>query len=165
MSLTINHELLAMIQSAAAAYKLPWELVHAICETESTLHPDATRYEPNYRWLVGNPVTMSPTEREGQMTSWGLMQVMGAVAREYGFEGPFEDLKRPAVSLFYGCLHLRRFKAKYGGWPDAISAYNQGSPRRKGGTFGPYMNQQYVDKVLRAWNNLEIAIPLKESEI
>lgn len=33
------------------------------------------------------------------------------------------------------------------------------------GQIGPYVNQSYVDKVLRVWNNLEVAIPLKNTEV
>lgn len=164
--MTMDHdELMTFIKAAAARRSLPWELVYAICQVESSLNPAATRHEPRYRWLVGDNETMSPTERQGQMTSWGLMQVMGAVARELGHIGPFEDLLHPPTGLFYGCLHLRRFRAKYDLWPDVIAAYNAGSPRRVAGQIGPYVNQSYVDKVLRVWNNLEVAIPLKNTEV
>ena len=154
-----------LIKSAAVRRSLPWELVYAICQVESSLNPSATRHEPHYRWLVGDHETMSHTERHDQMTSWGLMQVMGAVARELGHTGPLSDLLNPATGLFYGCLHLRRFKAKYEVWPDVIAAYNAGSPRRVAGQIGPYVNQSYVDKVLAAWNSLEVAIPIKDTEI
>ena len=160
-----NAELTTLIKAAAARRSLPWELVYAICQVESSLNPSAIRHEPRYRWLVGDNETMSPTERQDQMTSWGLMQVMGAVARELGHTGPLSDLLDPPTGLFYGCLHLRRFRAKYDIWPDVIAAYNAGSPRRVAGQIGPYVNQSYVDKVLAAWNNLEVAIPLKDSEV
>ena len=160
-----NAELTTLIKSAASRRSLPWELVYAICQVESSLNPSAIRHEPHYRWLVGDNETMSPTERQDQMTSWGLMQVMGAVARELGHTGPLSDLLDPPTGLFYGCLHLRRFRAKYDIWPDVIAAYNAGSPRRVAGQIGPYVNQSYVDKVLAAWNNLEVAIPLKDSEV
>ena len=158
-------ELTTIIKAAASRRSLPWELVYAICQVESSLNPSAIRHEPHYRWLVGDNETMSPTERHEQMTSWGLMQVMGAVARELGHTGPLSDLLDPPTGLFYGCLHLRRFRAKYDIWPDVIAAYNAGSPRRVAGQIGPYVNQSYVDKVLAAWNNLEVAIPLKDSEV
>ena len=160
-----NDELITLIKSAAARRSLPWELVYAICQVESSLNPTAIRHEPRYRWLVGDNETMSPAERQDQMTSWGLMQVMGAVARELGHTGLLSDLLDPPTGLFYGCLHLRRFRAKYDIWPDVIAAYNAGSPRRVAGQIGPYVNQSYVDKVLAAWNNLEVAIPLKDSEV
>ena len=160
-----NAELTTLIKAAASRRSLPWELVYAICQVESSLNPSAVRHEPRYRWLVGDNETMSPIERQDQMTSWGLMQVMGAVARELGHTGPLSDLLDPPTGLFYGCLHLRRFRAKYDIWPDVIAAYNAGSPRRVAGQIGPYVNQSYVDKVLAAWNNLEVAIPLKDSEV
>lgn len=160
-----NTELTTLIRAAASRRSLPWELVYAICQVESSLNPSAIRHEPRYRWLVGDNETLSPTERQDQMTSWGLMQVMGAVARELGHTGPLSDLLDPPTGLFYGCLHLRRFRAKYDIWPDVIAAYNAGSPRRVAGQIGPYVNQSYVDKVLAAWNNLEVAIPLKDSEV
>ena len=160
-----NTELTTLIKAAASRRSLPWELVYSICQVESSLNPSAIRHEPRYRWLVGDNETMSPTERQDQMTSWGLMQVMGAVARELGHTGPLSDLLDPPTGLFYGCLHLRRFRAKYDIWPDVIAAYNAGSPRRVAGQIGPYVNQSYVDKVLAAWNNLEVAIPLKDSEV
>lgn len=160
-----NTELTTLIKAAASRRSLPWELVYAICQVESSLNPSAIRHEPRYRWLVGDNETMSPTERQDQMTSWGLMQVMGAVARELGHTGPLSALLDPPTGLFYGCLHLRRFRAKYDIWPDVIAAYNAGSPRRVAGQIGPYVNQSYVDKVLAAWNNLEVAIPLKDSEV
>ena len=160
-----NTELTTLIKAAASRRSLPWELVYAICQVESSLNPTAIRHEPRYRWLVGDNETMSPAERQDQMTSWGLMQVMGAVARELGHTGPLSDLLDPPTGLFYGCLHLRRFRAKYDIWPDVIAAYNAGSPRRVAGQIGPYVNQSYVDKVLAAWNNLEVAIPLKDSEV
>lgn len=160
-----NTELTTLIKAAASRRSLPWELVYAICQVESSLNPSAIRHEPRYRWLVGDNETMSPTERQDQMTSWGLMQVMGAVARELGHTGPLSDLLDPPTGLFYGCLHLRRFRAKYDIWPDVIAAYNAGSPRRVAGQIGSYVNQSYVDKVLAAWNNLEVAIPLKDSEV
>ena len=160
-----NDELTTLIKSAASRRSLPWELVYAICQVESSLNPSAIRHEPHYRWLVGDNETMSPTERHEQMTSWGLMQVMGAVARELGLTGPLSDLLDPPTGLLYGCLHLRRFRAKYDIWPDVIAAYNAGSPRRVAGQIGSYVNQSYVDKVLAAWNNLEVAIPLKDSEV
>ena len=111
---------------------------------------------------------MDPTERIGQMCSWGIMQVMGAVAREHGFTGKPSDFPKLCTipdGLLYGCLHLVKFRARYSAWPDVIASYNAGSPRRSLGPDGPYMNQSYVDKVIREWQKLEHQIPLKESEV
>ena len=162
---TSTPDLRALIKSIARDFDLPWEMVEAIAVTESSLNPYALRYEPQYKYLylLDERSTLSPTERIGQMCSWGLMQVMGAVAREHGFKGYFPQLCDPVVGLRYGCLHVTKFRAKYGDWHDVIAAYNAGSPRRT--DLNVYVNQFYVNKVLTAWNQLEVPIPLKETEI
>ena len=134
---------------------------------ESSLDPGVFRYEPAYKYLylLDDKSQLSPTERIGQMCSWGLMQVMGAVARELGYTQSFPKLCYPAVGLRYGCLHLHKFKSKYSAWPDVIASYNAGSPRRSLGPGSPYFNQSYVDKVLAEWDRLEPTIPIKETEI
>ena len=85
-----KQDLQDLVKTEAPAYGLPWEAVYAFVMTESSGNEYAMRHEPHYRWLFGQ--NHSPTERIGQMTSWGLMQVMGAVAREYGFSGHFPAL-------------------------------------------------------------------------
>jgi hypothetical protein len=82
----------------------------------------------------------------GQQASWGLMQPMGAVARENGFAGKFLNaLHDPALNIAIGCKHLagyaRRYLGKYG-WPGVLRAYNG----------GPYAvvhntNPEYPEKV------------------
>lgn len=151
-----------IIEAAALSAGLPRELVHAICTVESSMNPWAIRYEPSYRWLYGNHETMTDTERTGQKMSWGLMQVMGAVAREYGFTGWFPSLCDPSIGLKYGCKHLAKFYARHKNWPDTIASYNAGSPRRTDD--GRYVNQSYVDMVLRIWDEHEMHVPIKQTE-
>ena len=151
-----------IIKAAANEAEVPVEAVLAMCQVESSMNPWAIRYEPNYRWLYGRTDSMSETERTGQMMSWGLMQIMGAVAREHGFTGWFPNLCEPAIGVKYGAKHLARFYARYQNWQDAIASYNAGSPRRGGN--GLYVNQLYVDAVLREWDRLERHIPLKAEE-
>lgn len=156
----INQVLGDLIKRVAAAHDLPWALVQAVVMTESSGNTWAYRYEPHYRYLVGSDLAV--TEQVGQQTSWGLMQVMGAVARELGFTGWFPALCAPETGLLYGCKHLRRAYDRYQHWQNAISTYNQGSPRK---TYdGQYANQPYVDVVLRYWDALDNSVPLKESE-
>lgn len=164
---TSTPDLRATIKSIARDFDLPWELIEAFATVESSLNPWALRYEPQYKYLylLDDRSHLSPTERVGQMCSWGLMQVMGAVAREYGFKGYFPQLCDPVVGLRYGCLHVTKFRAKYGQWSDVIAAYNAGSPRREPTNPWSYVNQFYVNKVLTVWNGLEVPIPLKETEI
>ena len=165
-----------LIQSAAAGAALPPLLLIAIIEQESDGNVWAWNPEPRYRYLwdvqFNRPFrTLTEAERAsetpsrdfpclggdrdqewwGQCASWGLMQVMGAVAREHGFRGAYlTELCEPETNLEYGCRHLAalrdRFHAAHG-WPGVVAAYNAGSPRRVG-VDGPYENQSYVDEVM-----------------
>jgi soluble lytic murein transglycosylase-like protein len=121
---------------------------------ESNNNKYAVRYEDLYQWTV-KPYSdyhwYDNTEEVGQKTSWGYMQIMGGVARKLGFEERFlSQLVEPKYGIKYGCIHLKNFYDKYGNWQDAISSYNQGSPRKDSN--GNYINQNYVDKVLEYWN-------------
>lgn len=131
---------------------IPPALVLGIIETESGGNPCAARYEQNYRWTI--PSARRPgnctqnTETVMQKTSWGLMQVMGAVAREYGYSGWLNSLTDPETNITVGVTHLeklhKRFFKKHG-MGGVIAAYNAGSPRV--GTDGKFVNQKYVDLV------------------
>lgn len=155
-------QLQALITQHPDRGDLPVECVLAVCMVESGCRPWAYRYEPHYKWLVGEPANLTPSERIGQMISWGLMQVMGGVAREHAFVGSFPELCDPQVGLKYGMLHLRKFWAKYQTWPETIVSYNAGHPVKKEGQF---VNQLYLDKVLKYWNFFEHQIPIKDSEV
>jgi soluble lytic murein transglycosylase-like protein len=89
---TPPQDLLTLAQDAAQAHGLWPELVCAIIEQESDWDRWAVRYEPMFykRYIV--PLTTKSAglpESEARMRaiSWGLMQVMGQVAREHGFLG------------------------------------------------------------------------------
>lgn len=152
-----------LIKGLAPHHNLPWELVAAIVLTESSFDPWAVRYEPQYKYLVGSEETLSATERTTQMMSWGLMQVMGGVARERGLKGPLSQLCEPTIGLTYGMLHLARYRTRHpASWADTIASYNAGRPIMRD---GKYLNQGYVDKVLSRWHIFERPIPLKESEV
>ena len=128
---------------------IPVSCIRAVCLVESSNNEWAYRFEPQYKYLSGNKLTMTATERNGQMVSWGLMQVMGGVAREHGFTAWLPELCRPQLGLKYGIMHLRTYYHKYGFWPDAIASYNAGAPRKGGDDM--YYNQEYVNKVMAAW--------------
>ena len=150
-------DLTQLIEMHTDRAELPVACVKAVCFTESGFVEWAYRFEPRYRWLVGDVEAMTPTERTGQMISWGLMQVMGGVAREHGYTGDLPKLCDPFTGLKYGLLHLRKFYAKYQDWPDTLASYNAGSPKK--GADGKYYNQSYVDRVLRYWAQFEKAMP------
>ena len=166
------------IRTVSDLYSLPYGLVHAVVVIESGGETSAWNPEPKYCWfwdvrrrapfrrplplelesktpppdfpcLAGDP----DQEWWAQQASWGLMQVMGAVARELGCKLPYlTALCRPEVGLDYGCRYLRVLQDRYmdsAGWNGIIAAYNAGSPRR--GVDGAFVNQGYVDKVRGVW--------------
>ncbi|WP_111745582.1 lytic transglycosylase domain-containing protein [Salinisphaera orenii] len=72
------------------------------------------------------------TEWLHQRTSWGLMQIMGAVAREHGLKGPIPGLCDAQTGIEYGCRHLARLRDRFyqsHGWAGVLDAYNDGTPR------------------------------------
>lgn len=165
-----------LIEAAANRHGLPLALVRAIVHVESGFNAWAWNPEPQYRYLVDvrtskpfRTLTAAESASEippidfpclagdrdqewwGQQASWGLMQLMGAVARERGFTGPYlPQLTDPVSNLEFGCAHLalllRRFGATYG-TDGAIAAYNTGGPTRQPGSAGDI----YVRKVRAAW--------------
>lgn len=135
-----------LIEKYAARHKLYPATVYGVCMAESSMDPKATRYEPDYRWLYQPEAYDFISEIHWQKTSLGLMQVMGAVLREYGYKPSLQSiLSSPSNQLDYGCRHLSAKIRKYGAI-NGIAAYNTGSPRWGNGKL---VNQEYVDKVLR----------------
>lgn len=141
-----------LIKAAAAVEGLPWELVAAHVAVESSFIPTQVRYEPGWRYLhfprehASKLFASVETETATQMCSWGLGQIMGSVAREYGFERWLPELCDPKTGLQYMCKHLKKFWIQYGGDQASVSAaYNGGSARKTEG--GLFVNQVYVDKI------------------
>jgi len=161
----------------AAEQQLPPALVLAVVEVESGGDVCAWRAEPAYRYLWdvvhGRPfrrVTASESASEtppwdfytrvgsrttewwGQQASWGPMQIMGAVAREYGFAGHFPNLCG-VHGVHYAATHMAmlrdRFLSRYG-WPGVVAAYNAGSVRWADSHETRFTNQTYVDKITQA---------------
>jgi soluble lytic murein transglycosylase-like protein len=129
----------AIVAAAANAAGLEPSLVAAIVLQESGGNPLAIRHESEYRWLWPSSAKVVPppgvslaTEIAQQRTSWGLLQVMGATAREHGCREPFLTalIADPALGLRFGCLYLASLFARFpgAGREGAISAYNAGHP-------------------------------------
>src|SRR5712692_5955899 len=84
---------LVTLARPAAAQSLDPALVCAVVEQESAWNPWAIRYEPLFfakyvaSLYTNNKVSASEAYARG--FSWGLMQVMGQVARETGFDALF----------------------------------------------------------------------------
>jgi soluble lytic murein transglycosylase-like protein len=139
-----------LIIAAAQSHGLDPCVVKAIVRKESGFNTYAIRYEPAFleRYVPLNLNIFKSvddmTERIQHATSWGLMQIMGAVARERGFTEPFcSALCDPAKGLDFGCRHLAVKKRKYPNGYDYIAAYNQGDNRKgldgRSKNFGTYV--------------------------
>jgi soluble lytic murein transglycosylase-like protein len=129
---TPPENLLALARETAAAHALDAALVCAVIEQESAWNPWALRYEPAFyaRYVAplcaGNALT--PTEAQARAFSWGLMQVMGQVARENGFAGRYlAELCDPAAGIAVGCAVLaKRLATAKGDLIRGLLAWNGG---------------------------------------
>jgi soluble lytic murein transglycosylase-like protein len=126
----IPTHLVALARKAAAAQSLDPALVCAVVEQESAWNPWSMRYEPAFfakyvaSLYTNNKVSASEAYARG--FSWGLMQVMGQVARENGFDALFlSALCDPEQCLAVGCKVLRKkFDAMAGDTTRALLAWN-----------------------------------------
>ena len=97
-------EIVVLARSIADLHGLDETLVCAVVEQESAWDTHAMRYEPAFRTRYVAPLGLSPTEEIARSISWGLMQVMGQVAREHGFTGKFlSALGDPSIGITIGC--------------------------------------------------------------
>lgn len=124
-TITERKELVALI---AAMSKLDPVIVMAVCEQESGWYQFATRYEPAFFARYIAQMQLSETEKHARAFSYGLMQVMGQVARELGFTGPsLAELTDPYTGIRYGCMKLREcFDRRNGQLEEALLLYNGG---------------------------------------
>jgi len=150
----MNDDLLALVDRYSAQFSLDKNLVKAICKTESGWISYRTKYEKNWNYLY-LPLRYSQalgidlaTECMMQSCSWGLMQIMGSVAREQGLDDYIPKLCLPEVGLLYGCKKLAILSNKFKNMSDTVSAYNQGGAYRVSDSKSEYKNQAYVATVL-----------------
>jgi len=121
-------ELVVLARTIATEHGLDPALVCAVVEQESAWDAYAIRYEPGFRARYVAPLELPPTEEIARSISWGLLQVMGQVAREHGFQGHFlSALSDPAVGLAIGCAVLAAKLANGGGIvPRGLALWNGG---------------------------------------
>ena len=135
-------ELFPLIERAAARHKLDPHILGGLVCQESGGDTWAARPEPLYRWLFGDqaherrrlkiPLWRSlQQDHYMQRVSYGLCQVMGAVAREYGHSGYLTELCRPKTGLDYGAKHLKNKLRQVGGdLNKALLLYNGGGDKQ-----------------------------------
>jgi soluble lytic murein transglycosylase-like protein len=130
--MAVPSQLIVLARKAAAAQSLDPALVCAVVEQESAWNPWALRYEPlffaKYVATLYTNNKISASEAYARGFSWGLMQVMGQVARETGFDGLFlSALCDPEEGLAVGCKVLRKkLDAMAGDTMRGLLAWNGG---------------------------------------
>jgi soluble lytic murein transglycosylase-like protein len=136
-------ELIALAHTAAKSHSLWPELVCAIVEQESSWNRWAVRYEQAFydRYVapaIARGALRDETEARARAFSWGLMQVMGQVARENGFSATsLAALCDPAAGLDLGCrVFAAKLAAAEGNVTRALLLWNGGA------------NPSYPDAVL-----------------
>jgi len=122
-------DLIALARTTAARHALDPTLVCAVIEQESAWDTHAIRYEPAFRARYVAPLGLPPTEEVARSISWGLMEVMGQVAREHGFSVKFPSaLCEPSAGLDIGCAVLAvKISSADGDVSRALTLWNGGA--------------------------------------
>ena len=131
-------------------------LVLAVIWQESSGYQWCWNPEPRYRWFwdvrkgkpfrklsaqeiqsevppIDFPCLGGDRDQEwwAQQASWGLMQIMGAVGREYGVKEPFLlVLLEPEINIRIGARYLARLIAREGTMEAALLRWNGGGNPR-----------------------------------
>lgn len=148
-----------IISKEANFHGIDDDLVAALIMVESSGKPWKTRYEPNFKYIfkpkefAEKLVISIETEIVHQKTSWGSLQVMGAVARELNFKHDLPSLCKTGTGIRYGCKKIAELQKKYQDTEKIIAAYNRGSIKLKDD--GTFFNQGYVDKVMEYLKDLK----------
>jgi len=131
-------ELIELAKANARFFEVDPALVCAVVEQESGWEPWAIRYEPAfYDRYISVLHLLNPTEAHARAFSWGLMQLMGQVARELGYSGKIAKLLDPEIGLHWGCKHLsNKLRSAAGDVTKALLLWNGGG------------NQNYPAEVL-----------------
>lgn len=122
-----------MARAAAARHNVPPEIVCGLIEREATGSEWAVRYEPAFLAHYVMPMYSSGqidiTETYCRSMSWGLMQILGQTAREFGFSGKYlTELCDPATGIEFGCRKLADcIKRAPSDVHRALEIYNGGS--------------------------------------
>lgn len=147
----LKPDFMKIIGSYCETMHVPVNLVKGICRVESNWNENTLRYEPMFNDLTmvvsyARKLAISAeTEAMCQKTSWGLMQIMGAVARNLGFDDILTKLLVAENNLYFGIKLLSELSKRFSLQDDVISAYNRGYPKKN--AEGLYLNQKYVDEV------------------
>lgn len=126
MDLSTPAPRLALVTPMARKYGLEPTLVAAVCEQESGWEPGAVRFEPAFLRRYIEPMNLPLLEALDRATSWGLMQIMGQTAIEFGFAGDLNTLRTPELGVLYGCRKLQKCFSIHGDAETSLLDYNGG---------------------------------------
>jgi soluble lytic murein transglycosylase-like protein len=115
----------------AQKHGLDTALLCALIEHESSWNQWAIRYEPQFfaRYILPllQNQTVRDTEARARAFSWGLMQILGQVAREFGFAGDLASLCDPDIGTEWGCRKLKHCMDRHvGNTKAALLEFNGG---------------------------------------
>lgn len=126
MDLSTNDARIALAAKAAAKYGLDPYVLCALIEQESGWEPGAVRYEPAFFRHYIEGLNLPLLEGFNRATSWGLCQIMGQVAIEFGFRGDLTGLRDPVIGVDYGCRKLQKCFSIHRDPETSLLAYNGG---------------------------------------
>lgn len=156
-----DNDLKDLIVKTAETFRLDANLLTAMIQVESSGNNWKNRHEPAWRYLY-EPRAFAEklyisldTETVNQSCSWGLLQIMGSVAREQGFTSDLCMLCDPNTGIYFGAKYLRTLMDKFADEEHVIAAYNAG-PGVKKTDGGMWQNFQYVDKVYSQLRKLRV---------
>ena len=92
-----KEQLQTAVYKTAKKKRMNPNIALAIAEVESTWNPNAVRYEP-----------------KGNTYSVGLFQMYMPTAKDLGFVGDLEALKKPGRNITLGVEHLAKCQRKHG---------------------------------------------------
>lgn len=142
-----------IIQKNASEFSIEPMVIKTTIITESLGIPWSYRYEPTWpdKYLIQPMVyaenlgISAPSETILQKTSLGLMHPMGSVCRENGWKDMLSQIFEPRLSIYFGCIVLKKKMQAYGNDPCTIyAAYNAGSVIKTTG--GLFINEANVDR-------------------
>jgi soluble lytic murein transglycosylase-like protein len=121
--------MIQLAKDAATQNAIDPALVCAVCEQESEWNLFAVRPEPEFFEKYEVPLHLGTTEAYTRAMSWGLMQIMGQTAREFGFTGKYlSQLCDPQIGAWFGCKKLKHCLDISGGdVAKALGHYNGGA--------------------------------------
>lgn len=154
-----REEVERLVEFFASRESIELSFLRALIQTESSWNVFAERAEPGWKYFYNvrdfSELLHSTydTESRAQARSYGICQIMGSVAREYGFKGWLAQLYCPEVNLKYSCMHIKAKSSRFGDDPATLYAsYNAGSPRKLDS--GMFSNQRNVDNFMRNYREL-----------